>query len=280
VKIEIICQQGAYTYRDTLTKIRADFEAIITDDGDMSNWNTAAGIQWGTTTADFKSGPVSITDSPFGSYGPNSNEIILLDQQVDLKNASAAYVQFWGKWDLEDYYDYVVFQVSTNGTSWTNLCGEQSNLGSLFQLYEQPLYDAKQVHWVLENVDLTDYLGQNIQLRFMLVSDGFVHRDGFYFDNFKVVTIQGGAVATQDIDAGSFSVFPNPASDHFTVKWNDLTKPSIAVYNSLGRLVHPDVKMYADRVNVITTQWPTGLYHYQILSDRLPVYSGTLSIIR
>jgi hypothetical protein len=114
----------------------------------------------------------------------------------------------------------------------------------------------------------------------MLVSDGFVHRDGFYFDNFKVVTIQGGAVATQDIDAGSFSVFPNPASDHFTVKWNDLTKPSIAVYNSLGRLVHPDVKMYADRVNVITTQWPTGLYHYQILSDRLPVHSGTLSIIR
>ena len=67
-------------------------------------------------------------------------------------------------------------------------------------VYKRQLYDGKQVHWVLENVDLSSYLGQVIQLRFLLVSDGFVHKDGFYFDNFKVITIKEGSVATTDVD--------------------------------------------------------------------------------
>ncbi len=280
VQIEIICQQGDYTFRDTLTKVRADFKTVITNDGDMLQWDDSDGQPWGTTPEDYKSGPVSITDSPNGLYAPDAHEALLLMQDIDLHETSAAYAQFWAKWDIEDHYDYVVFQASTDGESWDNLCGNQSKLGSLFQLYEEPLYDGRQTHWVLENVDLSSYLGQTIQLRFLLVSDGFVHKDGFYFDNFEVITIKEGTTATTDVDAAAFSVYPNPAGNSFTVRLPQLERPSINVYNSLGRLVYSASTNGALTHTVSAISWPAGLYHYQILSDKVPVHSGTVSLIR
>ncbi len=279
VQIEIVCQQGSYMFRDTLTKTRADFITIVSDDGDLAKWDISEGPQWGTTTADFKSGPVSITDSPDGLYLPNAHEAIMLAQDVDLRMTSTAYAQFWAKWEIEDQFDYVVFQASTDGESWDNLCGEQSNLGSLFQLYEEPLYDGKQANWVLENVDLSSYLGQIIQLRFLLVSDGFEHKDGFYFDNFQIISLEDGSVATSNPNQDQFSVFPNPAGNSFTVKLPEIEKPQIHVFNSLGRMVYTSSQDMSGLHLVSSATWPSGLYHYQVSSAGVPVYAGLVSVI-
>ncbi|HEY3386143.1 MAG TPA: M14 family zinc carboxypeptidase [Saprospiraceae bacterium] len=280
VKIEIICQQGNYTFRDTLTKVRADFKTLAINDNDLSQWDTSEGMEWSTTTAEYKTGPVSITDSPLGEYLPDSHEAIVLDQQIDLHDITTAYAQFWTKWEIEDHYDYVVFQASTDGESWENLCGEQSKLGSLFQLYEEPLYDGKQVNWVLENVDLSSYQGQTIQLRFLLVSDGFVHRDGFYFDNFKIITIKEGTLATSPEETSRFNVYPNPAGTYFTMELPELEKPSIQVINSLGQPVYTSALTGSRSATIQTSTWTPGLYRYQVLSSGLPVHYGTLSIQR
>ncbi len=280
VKIEIICQQGEYVFRDTLTKVRSDFETLISDNGDLSQWDNSEGQNWGTTFETYKSGPVSIADSPTGLYGPDAHEVLMLQQQIDLNQTTSAYAQFWAKWEIEDHYDYVVFQASTDGESWENLCGEQSKLGSLFQLYEEPLYDGKQVHWVLENVDLSYYLNQVIQLRFLLVTDGFVHKDGFYFDNFKIITIKEEPVSTIDAETLAYSVSPNPAGTSFTVSIPEIIKPSLRVYNSLGRLVYSTSSIEGFSQEVIATTWPSGLFYYQVLSAGTPVYNGTVSLIR
>ena len=280
VMIEVICQQGNYIFKDTIVKVRADFKTLITNTGDLTQWDVSQGMKWGTTTEEYKSGPVSITDSPLGQYGPDAHEAIVLAQEIDLHNISSAYAQFWTKWEIEDHYDYVVFQASTDGNSWENLCGEQSNLGSLFQLYEEPLYDGKQVHWVLENVDLSSYLGQNVQLRFLLVTDGFVHRDGFYFDNFKIITIKEGAVATTPISSSAFNVYPNPTNSFFTVDLPELEKPSIKVYNTLGRMVYSTSRIESLTHLIQTSSWAPGLYQYQICAEGIPVHSGTISLVK
>lgn len=279
-QIEIMYQQGDYIFRDTLTKIRADFKTLVSNDGDISQWDISDGMNWDATDETYLTGPVSITDSPGEPYSPDSHEAILLTDQIDLQEITSAYAQFWAKWEIEDHYDYVVFQASTDGQNWDNLCGEQSHLGSLFQLYEEPLYDGKQVHWVLENVDLSSYLGQVIQLRFLLVSDGFVHKDGFYFDNFKVITIKEGSVATTEVDATAFTVYPNPAGNSFTVKLPEMTNPSVKVYNSVGRMVYDAPKIGSLSHEILTSTWAPGLYHYQIFSDGVPVHHGTVSVMR
>lgn len=277
-KIEIVCQQGDYTFRDTLTKVRADFATLVDDQGEMANWDTSLGEHWGTTTEQYKSAPVSITDSPYGDYGLNANESILLKQEIDLQDVTSAYVQFWARWDIENDYDYVVFQASTDGQNWENLCGERSKLGSLFQLYEQPLYDGKQLPWVLETSDLKPYIGQKIRLRFLLVSDGFASKDGLYFDDFKVTTITEGTVATKDIEDSAFSVFPNPTDNSVTIEIPELTRPAISIFNTLGREVYSNQSVLGNVQRVTTSGWPAGLYQYVIFSEGKPVNNGLLSL--
>lgn len=280
VRMEIICQQGNYTFRDTITKVRADFITLVEDEGDLSQWDRIEGLKWNTTNTAFKSGPVSITDSPGAMYGPNANEIILLKENIDLRDATAAYAQFWAQWDIEDHYDYVVFQASTDGENWENICGERSKLGGIFQLYEEPLYDGKQVQWVLETSDLQTYLGQQIQLRFMIVSDGFVFKDGFYFDDFKVITIKEESVSTTDIDASAFKAYPNPTANSFRVEIPELSKPSIRVYNILGQEVYSNSNLEGKAHNVMTSSWSDGLYQYIIYSDNTPVHHGSMSLLK
>jgi hypothetical protein len=223
---------------------------------------------------------VSITDSPLGEYLPDSHEPIILREEVDLRDATSAYAQFWARWDIEDHYDYVVFQASTDGENWENLCGEQSRLGSIFQLYEEPLYDGKQASWLFETTDLTSFIGQEIQLRFLLVSDGFLHKDGFYFDDFKVIIIHEDMVATADVDENAFSVYPNPAQQTFTVLMPQLIRPSIAVYNSIGQEMYRTTSAAAESFTIDAATWSPGLYHYRIMSDDQPVYYNSISVAR
>lgn len=279
VRMEIVCQQGDYTFRDTITKVRADFYTLLEDASDISHWDRSQGLKWGTTDAAFKSGPVSIADSPLGLYEPNINEIIVLKESIDLRDATSAYAQFWAKWDIEDHYDYVVFQASTDGENWDNLCGERSKLGGIFQLYEEPLYDGKQIPWVLETSDLQAYLGQQLQLRLMIVTDGFANKDGFYFDDFSVVTIREEVVSTKNIDPSAFLVYPNPAGSSFTIEMPDLKEPSIAIYNFLGiqiQTIYPDDNIMHE---VMTSSWPAGLYQFVVYSEGTPVHNGLISLI-
>jgi hypothetical protein len=204
----------------------------------------------------------------------------MLRQQVDLTKAVSAYAQFWARWDIEDHYDYVVFQASIDGENWTNLCGEQSHLGSIFQLYEEPLYDGKQERWVFETTDLSSYIGQIIQLRFLLVSDGFVMKDGFYFDDFKIITIDQKEVAVKDVDASSLSVYPNPAQNFFSISVPDLANAKLRVYNSLGENVYNKFVVSNQVHKIDAASWSPGLYYYTVEADGRSRYYGSVSLQR
>ncbi|MDQ3015924.1 MAG: immune inhibitor A [Bacteroidota bacterium] len=276
VKMEIIIQQDTYTYRDTLVKVRADIKTLLNDAGNLANWDRTNGVHWNTTSSTFKSAPVSFTDSPDANYEPNLNEAIVLNEIIDLRDATSAYAQFWARWELEDQYDFVSVQATLDGNNWVNLCGLYSKPGSFFQMYEEPLYDGDQHQWVLEKTDLSDYLGHQLQLRFILVTEGFVNKDGFYFDDFKVITINEETVATHDIDPSSFSVVPNPAADHITVQLPELSKPSLVVFNALGQRVYQAPSITGTLHTITTATWPSGVYQYVIYSGGEPVHSGSV----
>ena len=118
-------------------------------------------------------------------------ENLYYNPDIDLTNAISAKITFYAKWDIEANYDYVQFQVSTNGgNSWIGQCGLYAvpgtdNNGSV-QPDGDPVYEGVMSDWVLEDINLSDYLGQVINVRFRLRSDGGVTEDGYYFDDFKV----------------------------------------------------------------------------------------------
>jgi hypothetical protein len=74
---------------------------------------------------------------------------------------------------------------------------------------------------VLEEVNLSDYLGQQIKVRFQLRSDGGTTADGFYFDDFKVFY----SIPSTNPPTASFT-FPNSACSGTTLTFTDFSTNS------------------------------------------------------
>lgn len=186
---EVLLDNGNFIWRDTIRGYFGEAPVLFADDfTNAENWSSS---QWGLTSAQYVSVPNSMTDSPGGQYGNYANAILNLSTPLDLTNHGLAFVEFSARWDIESNYDYVQLQVSDNGgTSWEALPGLHTRNGSTNQDPGQPLYDGNQSSWVQEKISLEAFGGKVIQLRFRLVSDVSLTKDGFYFDDFKVYALE------------------------------------------------------------------------------------------
>ncbi len=209
ITFELSINNGVYTVRDTLEKVYGWPAVVFTDSAQsMVNWSGG----WSTTSSAFVSSPSSFTDSPGSNYSNYASSTITLTLPVSTMMAEMAWVEFFAKWDIEDGFDYCVFEVSTdNGSTWVPQCGKYTSRGSADQLQNEPVYDGTQSTWVKEYIDLSDYLLMDLKFRFRLVSDGYEQRDGFYFDDFTLNIIQ--AVGIDETELNILKLHPNPATN-------------------------------------------------------------------
>ena len=218
----MVVDNGQYLESYLISKIYGASTNVLTDNGnDLANWTVSQ--TWNTTNSEFYSPSSSITDSPNGNYSNNISKSITLNNPVDLTNAVGADMSFWAKWEIEANWDYVQVEVSTDGgNSWTPQCGKYTNEGVPDQnaANGEPLYDGFQTSWVKEEINLSDYLGMSILVRFNIVADQAVREDGYYFDDFKINVITG--------------CLNNSYSTVFEDACNSYTSPSGVIYNSSG----------------------------------------------
>jgi carboxypeptidase T len=265
---------GSWTRNDTITKTFGVGQTAFSDNGNnLSAWSG----NWGLTSNYFVSPSTAITDSPNANYANNTNSDFTLNESFDLSAATYAYAQFYARWEIENDYDYVQFMASTdNGNTWSPLCGNYTNQGGSFQDTDQPLYDNFQSDWVLEAVDLSNYIGfSNVQFKFKLVSDNFVTEDGFAFDDFKLFA-DGQGLSAQEINLNTHPLYPNPAIDFFIFDQSKLMM-DIKIYDQFGQLVlHPAVG--EGRIDV--SALPSGMYFVTLYpSNSIPI-TQKISIIK
>lgn len=216
---------GLWIKRDTIYKTFGALTSQVVENAtSTANWTG----NWSTTTSTFVSPSRSFTDSPTGNYGNNANRTYTYVPTVDLTNASSAMVRFYAKWNLEADYDYVQFLVSTdNGTTWIPQCGNYTvtgtNANGSVQPNNQPVYEGVQSAWVLEEINLSDYLGQVIKFRFKLGSDGGTVADGYYFDDFEILYNLNAPPVTP---IASFSTSANAICTGETVAFTDASSNS------------------------------------------------------
>ena len=177
-----ILNNGLYDEEITVTKIYGQTQIIIEDESDnFSNfWNDNS--EWSNTYEEYLSPDTSITDSPYSNYSNNSEEIIQLTDPINLSGFVYAEINFDAKWNIESGYDYVQVEISNdNGNSWIPQCGKYTKIGIETHDYasDEPLYDGNQSQWINESILLSDYIGDEIFVRFKLYSDGGLRRDGF-----------------------------------------------------------------------------------------------------
>lgn len=237
IAFELVVNNGTYDTSYLISKKFGSLNTIFEDAGNSVTQNfTNDG--WGISNTEFVSPSSSITDSPNGDYQNDDNKFISLTNSIDLTAAIGANVSFYAKWEIENNWDYVQFEISTDGGSnWIAQCGKYTNPGSSngTQPEGEPLYDGNQNEWILEEMDLSDYIGENVLARFHFMSDGSQRGDGFYFDDLTF-NVLNGTLGINTIEANQFTVYPNPVQAILNIKTN-LQDYRTEIFNLQGQLI-------------------------------------------
>ena len=264
IKFLVSINNGDFTKYDTLRKYYLNTNPIWANNGNsFTNWfNNGINSKWNLTLQSFKSAPSSITDSPSVNYANSSTTMMQLKDPIDLKNTKKAIFQYYAKWAIEAGNDFAQVMVSTNNITYTPLCGNYTKPGGPNQDIDQPCYDGVQKDWVLEQVDLSAYLGQKIWLGFKLQSNAQINDDGFYVDDLSVVT-NNFITAIDDTQIADIQVFPNPTSDFLFIKNDKNTQNELYLFDASGKLLRR-VQLESSTQKIDLSDLANGLYFYQI----------------
>ena len=137
---------------------------------------------------------------------------------------------------------------SSDGVNFTALCGLYTNPGVPNQNTDDPLYDDTQGEWVLEEVSLEDYLGEEtVWIRFRIHSDGNVEEDGFYFDDLSILALQEpSSVAENGLALSNILVYPNPVKESLNISFNSsesFESFEIRLTDALGKILIVDQRI-------------------------------------
>jgi hypothetical protein len=110
-----------------------------------------------------------------------------LTREFDFTNVSEPITLSFAMWyDLETDYDYIFLEASTDGETWeildTPSCTSEDPSGNSYGCG----YNAQTNDWVQEDVDLSKFAGQKVQIRFEYITDAAVNGEGFLLDDVRV----------------------------------------------------------------------------------------------
>ncbi|MFN8412125.1 MAG: immune inhibitor A [Anaerolineales bacterium] len=110
-----------------------------------------------------------------------------LTREFDFTNVSGPVSLSFNTWyDLEKDYDYLFLEVSEDGKNWqivkTPSGTDENPSGNSYGWG----YNGKTNDWITEDVDLSQYAGKKVQVRFEYITDAAVTGEGFLLDDVSV----------------------------------------------------------------------------------------------
>ena len=236
VIFKYILDNGSFSEEIIVKKIYGAPILLFEDESDNYSDYWTIDSSWSETFEEYNSPQTSITDSPYSNYSNNALETINLLNDINLSGYSYAEINFNAKWNIESGYDYVQIEISNDGgASWEPQCGKYTRKGVETQedASDEPLYDGNQGEWVNESILLTDYIDQEISIRFKLKSDGGLRRDGFYYDDFKIKALSS-SLSSSENTLNKAKIYPIPADNMIYISSEEEIK-EIKVFDVLGK---------------------------------------------
>lgn len=109
-----------------------------------------------------------------------------LTREIDLSDVASATLTFDTWYDIEPGWDYAYVSVSEDGgESWTALTGTSTTTDDPVNASYGPGYTGDH-DWTTETVDLSDYAGEEVLLRFEYVTDDSTSLTGWAIDNIAI----------------------------------------------------------------------------------------------
>ena len=267
VTFTMLIDNGSFEQEETFTVIYGDEnlnpgDVIFTDE--VTDGAYAEFGDWTSSPEAFYSAPVAMNDSPGASYESNSYNLLVTEPITIGDSVETATLNFYTRWEIENGYDYVQVQVADIDNNFIEgLCGIHTTEGvGGVQPLGEPVYQASSGdEWLFEEMDLSDYAGYTIRIRFLLESDGFVEGNGFLFDDLSLAVQQGDLTSSKSIalEQRRLLVSPNPTSDRLDLRLNGLAIGHFYLYDAAGTLLL-DKKASGGSTSIDLSSLRAGLY--------------------
>lgn len=135
--------------------------------------------------------PHSGTYAYWSNQGDHSD--MTLTRTFDLTDVSAPItLEYWTWYDIEDDYDYLYLEVSIDGEDWEILrtpSGTDEDPSGNSYGWGYNGQSNGDNGWIKEEIDLSDYAGKEIYLRFEYITDAAVNGEGFLLDDLSIPEI-------------------------------------------------------------------------------------------
>lgn len=139
----------------------------------------------------------------WGGTGTEIDHNMVTELDLTGKNAVELNFDLW--YNIEEFWDAGFVQVSEDGANWKSLStprmvNDFNNPDAYPTILDSlPAYTGSSNGWVNETIDLSEYAGKVIALRFRYATDWGSEMEGMFVDNIKV-TADGNEVLSADAE--------------------------------------------------------------------------------
>lgn len=252
---------------------------FTTSEDSLISYNDGGlGSQWvrGIRTSGImtSSGNTVYTTNLTGNY-PNNVKAYLVSQCYNLSNVVNPQISFAMKYDVEQNWDIVYVEYSTNfGGSWTVL-GQMGptwyNSDRTPTTTGNDCNNCPGAQWTGTNSNLTTYsyplntlnTETNIIFRIVFHTDGSVTKLGVNVDDFVI----NGTLSNQNFELENIMVYPNPSKGIFNISYGNNKPIAIDVYDLTGKIIASKKEFQATAMETLIdlTHTTQGIYFIKIL---------------
>ncbi len=258
---------GLHTYSDTIIKyFGVNYMAVDNPVNSADGWQITDGF-WSLSSNNPHSGPSAYTSVCCNGYSE-----INTAAPVDLTpyTEGNAYLTYWVRWDIDRDLDYAQVSLSSDGNSYEPVCGMYTVAGGQEQLPDEPIYAGYQPVWVQEKIDISDYLGSPLYIRFSYKGE---ETNGpfsaFAFDDMAVCVLGEeplvGVFTVKGDDFILSEAMPNPASDAVRITARG---EFLQIFDLMGRLRREIAldSANAQQIRLDISGLENGTYSYRVVA--------------
>jgi hypothetical protein len=211
---------------------------------------------------------------------PNNTVNYLYTNCYDLTTITNPVFTFKMAFDIENNWDYLVVEYSTDSGSNWSILGNASDPDWYTSASTANGLPGRQ--WTGEgenlnstgntNATITEYSydlsaftnESSMVFRFKFVTDEAVNEEGVMIDD---LVINGTLSVSNDELLESLSIYPNPSEDLFNIRWNTNEQATISLYNYMGKLIFTEKSTRFNSHTLHMKGYSKGLYLVKITSD-------------
>ena len=248
-------------------------ELLENDEGSATGLWTR-GIRTGSTIT---SGTNNVYTTTLSGNYPDETKSYLISGCYNLSQLANPLISFKMAFDLENNWDIIYLQYSTNfGQTWEVLGEQGTNWYNSNRTPDTSGTDCDNcvgAQWTGTDAVFKTYSyslaamnsEQNIIFRFVFQSDQSVNNQGVIVDDFLI----SGALATESFDVNNIAIYPNPSNGIFNIQSNNLAIEKLEVHDVMGKIiaVENNIPVNNNTAALDLSHVASGIYFVTITSD-------------